>query len=214
MKIAHRGFVDSCKENTVTSFLNAKKKGFDMIEMDIQLTKDNEIIIYHDLLLNGAFIETLELKKIKELNKIIPTLWECFQEINYKEIYIYLDLKGKDELASVLFTFFIKHSINTSKIFIASFNCNHLDFLSKYPLKLGFISSNKLDITMLHHIIQKYCVSFFAFCWTVLDDDIIHFLHLQNKKIFVYSIQTPSVYQKFLKKDIDGFISDIELINE
>ena len=36
LKIAHRGYVNTNKENTIGSFLDAIVNGFDMIELDIQ----------------------------------------------------------------------------------------------------------------------------------------------------------------------------------
>ena len=48
--IAHRGFQE--KDNSYISINKAFNKGFDMIELDIQLCKD-DIIFYHDLFINN-----------------------------------------------------------------------------------------------------------------------------------------------------------------
>ena len=48
--IAHRGYFNNEQgivENTKTAFLKAIEKGY-LIETDISLTKDNQIIVYHD----------------------------------------------------------------------------------------------------------------------------------------------------------------------
>ena len=54
-KISHRGYVDNkfTMENSYKSIANALEKNFDMIELDVQLTKDNILILHHDL-----FVET------------------------------------------------------------------------------------------------------------------------------------------------------------
>ena len=49
LSIAHRGYSAKYKDNSWPAFKNVKDKGFDMIEIDIQLCKSGEIIIYHDL---------------------------------------------------------------------------------------------------------------------------------------------------------------------
>ena len=45
-KIAHRGYSDLHKDNTMQSFHAAIDNNFDIIELDIQLTKDNIIIVF------------------------------------------------------------------------------------------------------------------------------------------------------------------------
>ena len=45
---AHRGFVLIAPQNTTKSTFEACINGFDMVEMDINLTKDNQYILLHD----------------------------------------------------------------------------------------------------------------------------------------------------------------------
>src|SRR3989344_3837290 len=46
--IAHRGASDEAPENTLAAMKLAWKYGADAIELDIQLTKDGKVIVYHD----------------------------------------------------------------------------------------------------------------------------------------------------------------------
>ncbi len=48
LNIAHRGARAFAPENTLVAFGKAKALGCGMFEMDVQLTKDGEIIVYHD----------------------------------------------------------------------------------------------------------------------------------------------------------------------
>lgn len=45
---AHRGASGEFPENTIIAIENAVKQGADIIEIDIQLTADNEIVAFHD----------------------------------------------------------------------------------------------------------------------------------------------------------------------
>ena len=45
---AHRGYSGKYPENTMLAFREAEKTGADGIELDVQLTKDGEIVIIHD----------------------------------------------------------------------------------------------------------------------------------------------------------------------
>jgi glycerophosphoryl diester phosphodiesterase len=46
--IAHRGASAYCPENTLISFERAIAMGADMIEFDVQLTRDGEVVVFHD----------------------------------------------------------------------------------------------------------------------------------------------------------------------
>ncbi|CCF60386.1 hypothetical protein KAFR_0K00310 [Kazachstania africana CBS 2517] len=46
--VGHRAFKGSCPENSLKAFNMAYDNGVDMLETDLQLTKDGEIIINHD----------------------------------------------------------------------------------------------------------------------------------------------------------------------
>ena len=46
--IAHRGSACSVPENTLPAFSLAINENCDFVEMDTLLTKDNQIIIFHD----------------------------------------------------------------------------------------------------------------------------------------------------------------------
>ncbi|XP_063710542.1 lysophospholipase D GDPD1-like isoform X2 [Symsagittifera roscoffensis] len=48
MTIAHRGGSCEFLENTMTAFRNAVKVGADVIELDVQLTKDKKVVVCHD----------------------------------------------------------------------------------------------------------------------------------------------------------------------
>ena len=69
----HRGARGVLPENTLAAFKYAIENNIDVLELDLQITKDNEIIIYHDKDINTEIcdgvskpIKTLSLKEIKE----------------------------------------------------------------------------------------------------------------------------------------------------
>ena len=45
---AHRGYSGRFPENTMLSFREAAKTGCDGIELDVQLTKDGQLVVIHD----------------------------------------------------------------------------------------------------------------------------------------------------------------------
>lgn len=69
----HRGSAGTHPENTMVSFIETERVGADGIELDVQLTKDGEVVIIHDdkvdRTTNGkGYIKDLTLAEIKKLD--------------------------------------------------------------------------------------------------------------------------------------------------
>ena len=65
IKIAHRGYCLNHKSNTMGAFHDAVAHGFDMIEMDIQLNKNNDIIVMHDTFIDCKEVCMQEYAELK-----------------------------------------------------------------------------------------------------------------------------------------------------
>lgn len=76
--IAHRGYSAIAPENTVAAFKLAWEKGSDACELDLYLTADNQIVLFHDsdtkrtTGIEGKVIE----KTLTELQKLDAGLWK------------------------------------------------------------------------------------------------------------------------------------------
>ena len=46
--IAHRGDVANAPENTLPAFLSAYERGADGIELDVRMTRDRQLVVFHD----------------------------------------------------------------------------------------------------------------------------------------------------------------------
>ncbi len=70
--VAHRGDSANYPENTLEAFISAARMGIDVIETDVHLTKDKELVIWHDPTLerntNGK--GTLESHTLEELKAL------------------------------------------------------------------------------------------------------------------------------------------------
>jgi len=211
LKIAHRGYVNTHKENTIGAFQDAIVNGFDMIEMDIQLCKDDQIVVLHDTCLGSNMVEDLTLAEIRLLKPDVLSLLDFFQQFPYDTFPVYIDLKGGDKLAPVLYKFIETNQISTNNLYFASFNGNHLEYLSSYSLKLMYLSENKLDLRMIQYIIQKYKVSVFALSWSNVDEEIVHYIHSLYGSVFVYTVKNAVIMDYLKGLDVDGYVSDVLL---
>ena len=62
----HRGLPHIYEENTFKS-LNKAQEICDFVETDVRITKDKELVLYHDETVQGQKIERLTLSDINEL---------------------------------------------------------------------------------------------------------------------------------------------------
>lgn len=63
--VAHRGFHLSAPENTLGAFVAAVELGADAVELDLQETADNRLVVHHDDTLDGVAISTLTLEQVR-----------------------------------------------------------------------------------------------------------------------------------------------------
>jgi glycerophosphoryl diester phosphodiesterase len=77
LNIAHQGGEDEFPSNTLYAFKRSVKAGADMLELDVGVTKDDEIVVSHDTTLdrttNGR--GTIESKTLKQIRRLDGAYW-------------------------------------------------------------------------------------------------------------------------------------------
>ena len=207
--IAHRGYSDLHKDNTMEAFNAAIENNFDIIELDIQLTKDNRIIIYHDININDKFVRNLNLDEIQKFDSDIMTLEYFFSNININKINVYLDVKGSDFICVYLHNI-LKNIKRNDKILIGSFNLKLLERLYQQDdtYNLGIITENVLPEEIYKHYIATINIAFVSFHWTVLDNKTLRYLHMNNVLAYSYTCKNDNIKKFIMEYDIDGIVSN------
>lgn len=138
---AHRGFSGKYPENTMLAFKKAVEIGVDGIELDVHLTKDNEIVIIHDedikRTCNGeGLVKDMTLEELKSFDASasfkgvygkneIPTLREYFELVKCTDVITNIELKtGVFEYPGIekMVIDLIREYSLESKIIFSSFN--------------------------------------------------------------------------------------------
>ncbi|MFN7037942.1 MAG: glycerophosphodiester phosphodiesterase family protein [Alphaproteobacteria bacterium] len=165
--VAHRGGKANFPENTIYAFKEAIKAGADMIEIDVQLTKDRQVVLYHpaDLstwtegrgsvdeynyddikMLNAAYnFDPASNKKypMRKYKLQIPLLYEILTELPETKIIVDLkSLPAKDLIDAVIKV--VDKIKAWNRLIFYSTNSDHLDYL-KYlkPDAIVFESRTK-----------------------------------------------------------------------
>lgn len=209
LKIAHRGLSATNPDNSIESFVCAVEAGFDMIELDIQLCKNNEIVVFHDRSFNDKMIEDYTLHELEKLRVI--SLKSFFTIIDSKSIKIYLDLKGDVNIVNYLIDFIIDNNelVYLPNISIASFNRRMINILSNIetPIQKGFITSNNYSYSEWKLLIQD--VDFISISFDVIDNETIDFLHKNGKKVYIYTCHNKAELDYIKYYGVDGIVSNI-----
>ena len=160
---AHRGDRFKCPENTMAAFRSAIECGVDMIETDIQITRDGELVIMHDRSASRTAgvdknIDEMTLAEVKTLDagspfseefagERIPTVKEFIALIKDEKILVNWELKiypsdFGDEVAFAAadkLIELIEENGLASRSMINSFSSRTLEYVkqkygNKYPL--------------------------------------------------------------------------------
>jgi glycerophosphoryl diester phosphodiesterase len=230
--IAHRGLYNYYAENSYEGYRNCERMGFKAIETDIRVTKDRQLIVFHDdstsrLLGVNSKIEELEMQDLKDRflrfhgtateNKVM-TLDDLL--MNFQNSFIiYLDNKvNKRWVADSL----LKHiELNQAgeKVILASSNLLFLSYVkyknnSIHTALEGFDSGKEWIYSIIP---KKFKPDYFSSFMSKVDKEHIEFLKendLLDRKI-VYGVDSTNVHSviesgiKSMIIDFDSSFTDI-----
>ena len=160
--IAHRGLHnEKFTENGLNAFKNAIDNNFNF-ELDIHLTKDNELVVCHDSDLKRTcnkegIIEELTLKEIKENYHLldgeeVPTLKEVLDLNNEKETVV-IELKPRKNYRKLAKKALeeVKDIKDKKKITFISFDPRCLIFLKNKGYQVGLLLTHaRKDVVLFH----------------------------------------------------------------
>ena len=113
LNIAHRGFSDIYPQNTIIAFQKAMELEVDVIELDVSLSRDGQVIVFHDSevsrLTDGeGFIKDMTLAEIKQLDAgmnygdrfrgtKIPTFSEAVEAVCRSDVRLCVEIKARQD---------------------------------------------------------------------------------------------------------------------
>ncbi|KAG2229427.1 PLC-like phosphodiesterase [Thamnidium elegans] len=232
--IAHRGFSAENPENTLNSYANAVKAGTNALEGDIRLSKDNEVVVMHDLTLDRTstgkgpvresnwhgYIDGLTTKA--EPSQPIPRFKDVLDLLTQPEVssieglYMIVDIKYDnpieilDALHKLIETYLPQHAKLCDQLVIGIWN---IEFLEKakelFPkFKFCFIGIS-LSAARNYFLDSVDCLSLpFAALAGSDGQSLIKEAHTRNKRVFTWTINDPLQMKTCVLWKVDGVIGD------
>ncbi|MGB0522118.1 MAG: glycerophosphodiester phosphodiesterase [Flammeovirgaceae bacterium] len=236
--IAHRGYSSKAPENTLAAFRLALNSKADMIELDVHLSKDDQVIVIHDATLarTTGTSGTVRSKTVAELKKLeagawfdakfkgepIPTLEEAIQLVNGESILL-IEIKV-DEHSNV-YPNLVKGILALIEQYDASTWCILQAFESEYLKEIQAAKASvpyyKL-IVNTHAPIPTYIDS--QFRWGVIDKSIpfqainpyyktltpnqVKQWHDEGYEVHTYTVNERETMQQIAQMGVDGIITN------
>ncbi|RKJ71986.1 glycerophosphodiester phosphodiesterase [Butyricicoccus sp. 1XD8-22] len=224
---AHRGYSGKYPENTMLAFRKAIEAGVDGIELDVQLTKDDEAVIIHDESIdrttNGkGLVRDYTLEELQKFDASsiftgqyghnpIPTLREYFELVKDTPVITNIELKtGVNEYPGIEEKVWkmIQEFGLEDRIIISSFN--HFSVMRMKAiapsLKYGFLTESWfLDV-------GAYCAKHGVQCFHPnyhnLTPEVVAEVKSYGLEINPYTVNTEEAVRDLALKGIDSVIGN------
>lgn len=232
--IAHRGESYDAPENTITAINLAWLQNADAVEIDIHLTKDNEIVVIHDSNTKRTsgvssvvkFRSLEELKKLdvgsskgeKWINERIPVLQEVLKIIP-PEKSIFIEVKCTIELFDALKNVLETSALNNSQIKLIGFDLRVMSSLKKsFPLYDVYwckrINREKIILTQwgwdkVIAVAKKNNLDGLNLSYSgCLNKKVVEKIKSNDLKLYVWIVNDPRKADRLISYGVDGIMSD------
>lgn len=229
--VAHRGASGYAPENTISAFDKAVEMKADYIEIDVQRSKDGELVVIHDTSVDRTTdgtgkVGALTFEQLRNLDagswkgeqftgEKIPTFDEILERYHGK-IGILIELKApelypgiEESIAQELKERNLDKPQN-EKIIIQSFNFESMkkmnDLLPIVPI--GVLTSSKLDTTPL--ALQEFSTyaDYFNPSYGIVTTDLVNHVHSLGMKISSWTVRSPESAEFLFDMGVDAIITD------
>ncbi|WP_252312640.1 glycerophosphodiester phosphodiesterase family protein [Sinobaca sp. H24] len=222
---AHRGVSIAKPENTMAAFKLAEEKGADGIELDVQLTRDNKVIVMHDLSINRTTNGrgTIRSKTWDDLKKLdagswfsgayepIPLLEDVVSWLSGNTLLVNIELKGPLKTMPDLIRAvkaIVEPALPASRVIISSFH--HPTVVSlheewKEPEKALLVSSGLYK--PLRYLQQAEVFSLHVKRQTISDKEMVELME-QGITVRVFTVNDEKALQRLVNLQVDGIMTD------
>jgi glycerophosphoryl diester phosphodiesterase len=233
MIYAHRGANKEAAENTRTAFDKALEYPIDGIETDVQLSRDEVAVLWHDRFLGKVglptkHIDDFDYTRLQAMNfashfssganpEGIMSLKE-FLDVYRNRCRLLIEIKNREWEQAARHEIKVRQSLemagvpNGDAIMVSSFNLYSLVYAhqctSEFPLVYNFETDQTFGDAQRVLDEQSFL---HGLCLPIksLDDEMVGLLRDQGKCIAVYTCNTDAEISKALELGVDILISDV-----
>jgi glycerophosphoryl diester phosphodiesterase len=217
---AHRGNARAAPENTLSAMRKAIESGADYAEMDVQLTKDGQVVLLHDRDLkrvagDSRRVDELTFDEVRKLDvgswfdpafsgERVPTLAEVIALCRGK-IRLNIELKffGPDRKLTQAVADIIREQDFDSDCLITSLNYEALQEARWHNPRL------RIGLTIAHALgdLNRLEVDALSVRADFLSDELLREAHRLGREVHVWTINDAGSMTRLMKRGVDNIIT-------
>ena len=228
---AHRGLTENTVENTIPSFQKALSLGTDVLETDVQLTRDGFVVLFHDDDLSrlAGRPERIQDLTLEELQKIalprdcaeqcssIPTLEEFLKAFPDQPTNIELKNDSK-ELARKVATLLAQRQ-DRKDVIVGSAHGDALDEFRRHSSQPTSAYTSEVIHASICYLLEARCVFDFQALQipyrenSILpalraDPEFIQWARTRGLRTHYWTINDPAQMETLVLRKVDGLMTD------
>ncbi|ADO76193.1 glycerophosphodiester phosphodiesterase [Halanaerobium praevalens] len=229
LNIAHKGASGNYPENSMLAFTKAIEMGCDGFEADVQLTKDQVPVIFHDekldnltdakgLLADYSYQELSKFELLKNKNdnyevQKIPKLDQLLALVKKHNLFLNLELKNNiifyKNLEKIVLAKLKEFNLE-NKVLISSFNHYSLkNFAELAPtVDLGLLYESNLYQPEKYANSLDFSVKSLNPAFTTLNSENVKEIQVNGYQVFPYTLNKKEDFIKMKEYGVDGIITD------
>jgi glycerophosphoryl diester phosphodiesterase len=233
--IAHRGESFDAPENTLAAVNLAWERDADAVEIDVQLSKDQKIVVIHDENTKRTggrrkLVKNQTLKELKELDvgiykdkkwkgEKIPTLSEILETVpNDKKLII--ELKSDHQIINELKDEIHNSNLAIEQVEIISFNILTVTMAKKVMPEHNVLWISELDYSFLRRIfspsldklisdtIKNNLDGLDVWAGNMVDEKFVERIKSEDLMLYVWTVNDPNKAMWLKSIGIDGITTD------
>ncbi|HQC41716.1 MAG TPA: glycerophosphodiester phosphodiesterase family protein, partial [Petrotogaceae bacterium] len=198
---------------TLQAIISAKEMGADSCEIDVQLTKDSRVVVFHDKSLKrltgiSEYVNNLDYEELIALagQQVKIPLFEDILDYAKDNIKLVVELKPDSRKTDLVekVVGYVKNRNMISKVMIQSLDYKSLEMIETIEPRIatGFIAY------MLYGDYKKLVVDFLNVEKSYLSEKMIKDIHNAGKKVWVWTVNSEDEMEKFVDMKVDGILTD------
>jgi glycerophosphoryl diester phosphodiesterase len=219
--VAHRGAAGAAPENTIASIRRAVADGADWVEIDVQESRDGQVVVVHDsdfMKLAGNPLKVWEgdLAEIRQIDvgswfdpafasERVPTLAAVLEEIRGRSrLVIELKYYGHDQRLEERVVDLVESAGMADDVVIMSLKLPGIQKLQalRPEWTAGLLAATAVgDLTRLD-------IDFLAVNENLASRGFIRRAHAAGKRVFVWTINDAQSLSRWMSMGVDGVITD------
>ncbi len=229
LNFAHRGASHEAPENTLAAFLLAAELGADGIELDVQLSKDGQVVVIHDFVLETTTdgqgpVQDRTLAELKELDagssydpdfagQRIPTLQQVIEAVG-RHLLLNIELKTKNvrdtRLAQAVTRIVEEHHL-LDRVVVSSFNPLALRQVRQLNpwISLGLLYAPDMPLYLRRAWLRRlFRPEALHPHHSMVDAEYVGWAKAQGHRIHTWTVDDPGEMWQLMRQGVDIIITN------